>query len=396
MKTVRFHSLVVVFAVLTSVNLAYAQAGELAVEAAKFVINSEIKSKEAREKISEIQSTYEAWSKLLQDYNKKTGKVGDCKTIGFEQLSNNSDQTASFSYECGVRDGNVAYLEARNKSRIGNCPESSKYGMKFDNNKGYFENYSLPVNNACIFFEVPCGLRYVGSCPKDPVIRANRPNMGFVRGGVFEMGSSYSLESPIRRVKVDGFCISQYQVTQKTWQEIMGSNPSHFKDCDDCPVEQVSWSDAQIFIGKLNAKTGMKYRLPTEAEWEYAARGGCWSKGYKFCGSDKADQVAWHRKNSGAKTHPVGKKLYNEMVTYDMCGNVQEWVSDWYGKYNSSDVNNPKGPNSGSSRVVRGGSWTHYEHECGVSNRGSAAPNERKNFIGLRLVHPPIEKKEEK
>ncbi|MDR0515581.1 MAG: formylglycine-generating enzyme family protein [Fibromonadaceae bacterium] len=406
MKTnaVNHFLLTMAFAVLMSASFANAQlqVADAVVAFGKFVINENIKSKEAREKISEIQSSYETWSKLLNDYSKKTGSVGDCKTIGFEQLSNNSEQTKNFSYECGVReDGKVAYLDVKSKSKIGNCEEASKYGMKFDIRKQYFENYSFPVKNDCIFFEVPCELRYVGSCPKEPVSRAPFPTfvfMKYVKGGLFEMGSSYSLEMPIRRVKVNDFCISNYQVTQKKWQEIMGNNPSHFKDCDNCPVEQVSWDDTQEFIKKLNAKTGMKYRLLTEAEWEYAARGGCASKNYKkYCGSDNVNEVAWNGKNSKGKTHPVGEKKGNELGLLDMCGNVREWVSDWYGSYKSSDTDNPKGPNSGSKRVTRGGSGagydSPYDNACEVSTRGSAAPNERKKSIGFRLAHPPIEEK---
>ena len=144
----------------------------------------------------------------------------------------------------------------------------------------------------------------------------------------------------------------------------MGNNPSHFKRYNN-PVEQVSWDDCQEFIKKLNALTGLKFRLPTEAEWEYAARGGKKSRGYKYSGSNNIDNVAWNRANSErlAKTHKVGTKSPNELGIYDMSGNVDEWCQDWYGSYSSEAQTNPKGPNGGNRRVNRGGNIYSYS-EC--------------------------------
>ena len=151
-------------------------------------------------------------------------------------------------------------------------------------------------------------------------------------------------------------------------------------------LKNVSWNDIQEFITKLNAQTGKKFRLPTEAEWEYAARGGNQSKGYKYSGSNSISDVAWYDDNSGDKTHPVGQKTPNELGIYDMSGNVWEWCQDWYGDYSSSSQTNPTGPSSGSYRVLRGGSWNNGARNCRVSNRGSYNPDSRSYRSGFRLA----------
>jgi len=173
-----------------------------------------------------------------------------------------------------------------------------------------------------------------------------------VKGGTFTRDGS--------NVTVGDFYICKYEVTQELWEEVMGNNPSEFTEGENLPVENVSWDDAQEFIRKLNSITGKKYRLPTEAEWEFAARGGNNSKGYKYSGSDDINQVAWYDDNSGNRTYPVGQKAPNELGIYDMSGNVWEWCSDWYGDYPSGAVTNPTGPVNGSNRVFRGGSWDYY------------------------------------
>jgi len=152
-------------------------------------------------------------------------------------------------------------------------------------------------------------------------------------------------------------------------------------------VEYVSWNDCQEFIGKLNARTGMRFRLPTEAEWEYAARGGSRSKGYKYAGSDNLDEVGWYDENSGFHTHPVGEKKANELGLYDMSGNVSEWCQDWYGDYSSEAQTNPTGPQSGGYRVLRGGSSWFIAGDCRVSYRNfDYVPGYRNVSNGLRLV----------
>ena len=165
----------------------------------------------------------------------------------------------------------------------------------------------------------------------------------------------------------------------------MGENPSKHKG-DNLPVEQVSWNDCQEFIKKLNALTGKNFRLPTEAEWEYAARGGNKSRGYKYSGSNNIDDVAWYYGNSGAETHPVKSKQPNELGIYDMSGNVDEWCQDWYGDYSSATQTNPKGATTGSRRVNRGGSWGDNARYCRSSNRRGYDPGDRIHVIGFRLV----------
>lgn len=218
-------------------------------------------------------------------------------------------------------------------------------------------------------------------------------DMVYVEGGTFTMGATseqgsdaYSDERPTHSVTVSDFYIGKYEVTQAQWRAVMGSNPSYFTG-DNLPVKQVSWDDIQEFITKLNTMTGKTFRLPTEAEWEYAARGGNKSKGYKYSGSNTLDNVAWYTNNSSRKTHPVGQKQPNELGLYDMSGNVWEWCQDWYGSYSSSSQTNPTGPSSGSCRVLRGGSWVRNARRCRVSYRdGRTFPDYRSYDSGFRLA----------
>lgn len=187
-------------------------------------------------------------------------------------------------------------------------------------------------------------------------------NMVYVSGGTFTMGATSeqgsdvrSDEKPTHSVTLSSYYICKYEVTQALWRAVMGSNPSNFKG-DNLPVESVSWNDCQTFINRLNSYTGRNFRLPTEAEWEFAARGGNYSRHYKYSGSNYIGDVAWYDNNSGNRTHPVGTKQPNELGLYDMSGNVYEWCSDWDGSYSSYSQSDPTGPNSGSCRVERGGS----------------------------------------
>jgi len=215
-------------------------------------------------------------------------------------------------------------------------------------------------------------------------------DMVYVEGGTFQMGSNAGSndEKPVHRVSISSFYIGKYEVTQKQWREVMGTNPSRFSGCDNCSVERVSWNDIQEFIRKLNEKTRMNYRLPTEAEWEYAARGGNKSRGYKYSGSNTVGDVAWYYENSGKKTHAVGLRQSNELGIYDMSGNVYEWCSDWYSDiyYKTTPVDNPKGSYTGEYKVLRGGSWSSNEHFCRSANRDVFFPDYSNYYNGFRLA----------
>ena len=214
-----------------------------------------------------------------------------------------------------------------------------------------------------------------------------------VEGGTFSMGATseqeydaLSCEKPVHSVTLSDYYIGETEVTQELWEAVMGSNPSEFKGNNQRPVENVSWNDCQEFIKKLNKLTGKNFRLPTEAEWEYAARGGKYSRGYKYSGSNNADEVAWYGNNSGFNTHPVATKKANKLGLYDMSGNVWEWCNDWYGRYQSYSQTNPTGPSEGDSRVLRGGSWSGNDWSVRVSNRDNYAPGFRYIDFGLRLA----------
>ena len=211
-----------------------------------------------------------------------------------------------------------------------------------------------------------------------------------VEAGTFTMGATAEMknpdvdEKPTHRVTlINDYYIGKYEVTQALWQTVMGNNPSYFKG-DNLPVEQVSWKDCKKFLSKLNRITGKMFRLPTEAEWEYAARGGNKSRGYQYSGSNNLSDVAWYDDNSGNKTHAVGTKQPNELGIYDMSGNVLEWCQDRYGKYNSSSQINPTGVNSGSNRVFRGGRGN--ARSCRSSFRFGITLRFRNKYLGLRLV----------
>ncbi len=234
--------------------------------------------------------------------------------------------------------------------------------------------------------------------------------MVFVEGGTYTMGATpeqgsdaYDWEKPTHSVTLSDYYIGETEVTQELWKAVMGNNPSYFEG-DNLPVEQVSYEDVKTFITKLNQKTGKTFRLPTEAEWEYAARGGKKSRGYKYSGSNNIDDVAWYYENSGDKrlnddtwdvdeldrnncrTHPVKTKQPNELGIYDMSGNVYEWCSDWYGDYSRNAQTNPQGPSFGSNRVFRGGSWDDDAERCRVAFRDGSLPSGRYDILGFRLA----------
>ena len=222
--------------------------------------------------------------------------------------------------------------------------------------------------------------------------------MVFVKGGEFTMGDdngNYLDETPSHKVFVSDYYIGKYPVTQKQWSELIGSNPSNFKGDDSCPVEQVSWDDAQEFLKKLNTKTGKNFRLPTEAEWEYAAGGGASTRRTKWAGTNNESELgdyAWYYKNSEDKTHPVGTKKPNSLGIYDMSGNVLEWCNDRYSntyyeecKHNGL-VKNPTGPEEGPDRVLRGGSYYGGAVFSRVAIRNRTAPGSYWFYLGFRFL----------
>ncbi len=196
-------------------------------------------------------------------------------------------------------------------------------------------------------------------------------------------------EKPPRDVQVAAFSIGKYEVTQAQWRAVMDRNPSGNEGCDQCPVENVSWNDIQDFLKKLNAMTGKRYRLPTEAEWEYAARGGNKSKNFLYSGSKTLGDVAWYDDNSGSETHPVGKKAANELGLYDMSGNVWEWCEDnWHDNYKGAPKDERAWVDSsrGGYRVLRGGSWSYDAGSCRVAYRDSDNPTYQFSYYGFRLA----------
>lgn len=249
-----------------------------------------------------------------------------------------------------------------------------------------------------------------------PILEKLIADMVKVEGGTFTMGATseqgsdyYSDERPTHQVTLSDYYIGKYEVTQQLWEYVMsysgtcadgssmsayasdvwlGSNPSSSYGVGDYyPAYYVSYDDiVDIFLPRLNKITGKTFRLPTEAEWEFAARGGKQSRGFKYSGSDNIGVVAWYTGNSGGKTHQVGTKQPNELGIYDMSGNVFEWCSDWYGSYSSSAQTNPTGPSSGSYRVLRGGSWNSYAGYCRVSSRSYDYPSSRYDSRGFRVV----------
>ena len=225
------------------------------------------------------------------------------------------------------------------------------------------------------------------------LLKSLKQQMVVVPGGTFTMGCTeeqsncFISEKPAHQVQVNSFSISKHEVTQELWDAVMGKNPSFFEYCARCPVEWVSWNDIQVFLEKLNAVTGEQYRLPTEAEWEYAARGGQQSRGYQYAGSDDPDAVSWYMENSGEKTHPVGQKAANELGLYDMSGNVWEWVEDcWHWNYEGAPMDGSAWVSRDRYRVLRGGSWSHDPGLLRSAYRFWINPGDRSNSGGFRVA----------
>ncbi len=234
--------------------------------------------------------------------------------------------------------------------------------------------------------------------PKVSTTNVNAVVQGIIASMVEVIGSSFLMgatseqmdganddELPTHYVNLPSFYMGSHEVTQEEWKTVMGKNPSRFKGAKR-PVDNVSWHDCQAFISKLNSLSRKRFRLPTEAEWEFAARGGDRSRGYIYSGSNNVSRVAWCAATSGSRTHDVEAKSPNELGIYDMTGNLWEWCADWYGYYDSEMQNNPAGPNSGSTKAIRGGGWNGGPENCRVSNRDARSPNYRSDRLGLRLA----------
>ena len=222
---------------------------------------------------------------------------------------------------------------------------------------------------------------------QDPLLKELGITMVDIPAGSFSMGSNvgYKWEKPAHQVTLSAFQLAQYEITQGQWQAVMGSNPSHFKNCGyTCPVEKVSWEGVQAFIHTLNQKTGGVYRLPTEAEWEYACRSG--GKSQQYCGGNDLGVLAWRDDNSNTKTHPVGQKLANGLGLYDMSGNVWEWVQDWYDDYLNKSLTDPTGPANGTRRILRGGGWVNDTSFSRSTFRIDQSPGYFQPDVGFRLA----------
>ena len=252
-------------------------------------------------------------------------------------------------------------------------------------------------------------INYILNPPEPPsnqtfTVKGVNFDMIAVEGGTFTMGATEEQgsdvdrdESPTHQVTLSSYMIGKTEVTQELWEAVMGKSLSQIASelgnstrgvGSNYPMYYVSWEDCQEFITKLNALTGKTFRLPTEAEWEFAARGGTKSQGFTYSGSNTVDDVAWYFDTSSSTTHPVATKAPNELGIYDMSGSVYEWCNDWYSRsyYTSESQTNPTGPDSGSNRVWRGGSWAGDARACRVSNRSSKDPTYRGNYLGLRLA----------
>lgn len=267
---------------------------------------------------------------------------------------------------------------------------SNSLGSQFSDMKTYVNDFIQRVaDNTVPYVERPFGFG-LKPLPNNGVITVNGVSFKMIKvsGGTFQMGKSAdgNDETPVHDVTLSDYYIGQTEVTQELWQAVMGSNPSFFNG-NKLPVEEVSWNDCQKFITKLNQLTGYNFRLPTEAEWEFAAKGGTQSRGYTYSGSNTIGDVAWYNSNSSRKTHEVATKAPNELGIYDMSGNVWEWCQDWGGDYSSSSQTNPTGPSSGSFRVARGGGWNISATYCRTAVRAYNAPSGGDNYMGFRLAH---------
>ena len=329
-----------------------------------------------------------------------------------EELTNSSYTTTEWTTRNGVNgrlvtsksNSNSIFLPAAGYRYGTSLGSAGSFGDYFSRSLGGDESYSA-YHLAFYSSDISChyGSRRSGFSVRPVRVRGFYTVNGVsfkmipVEGGTFQMGSddsdAWDWEKPVHQVTLSSFSIGETEVTQALWYAVMGAKPTSSKSWsadyglgDNYPAYYVSWDDCQTFIGKLNELTGQTFRLPTEAEWEYAARGGNKSNGYTYSGSNTIGDVAWYWDNSNTMTHDVATKAPNELGIYDMSGNVYEWCQDWLDDYSSGSQTNPTGPSSGSNRVVRGGSWYYYARDGRVSGRGSYTPSYSSNYLGFRLA----------
>lgn len=353
-------------------------------------IQTYLKSEKDRE-----EKEKEAEERRLNEEKSKQEKANKLQQIR-EQIENL--ETRKYQIEQEISEQEKALSGLRNEKRIVEdkifdlrCERDIIYG-----GKQHISSISLPKRPNVEIQEESTSKRL----PLITTFEVNGVSFDMIKveGGTFTMGGTseqgddaHGNERPAHQVTLSDYIIGETEVTQELWQAVMKSNPSIFKG-DNLPVENISWNDCQEFIKKLNQLTygrrpeGMVFRLPTEAEWEYAARGGQKSKHCRYAGSDNIDDVACYTKTTkDSGTHVVGTKLPNELGIYDMSGNVYEWCHDWYSNYGSGSQTNPTGPSTGSRRVLRGGSWCYYASRCRVSYRNSNTPGGRGGIIGVRV-----------
>lgn len=308
-----------------------------------------------------------AWEKLLAAYSDKNPYTDQDQTLRSKAQTQQSHWEAEARRLADAQAASLAAAQAKKQQMLAMAKVPSQ------------------PPNAGAPLKAPVGTS--GQTWRDP---ATGMEFVWVPGGTFEMGCGswtsecYSDEKPVHSVRLSGFWLGKFEVTQGQWQRVMGNNPSYFKKGDSYPVEQVSWDDAKEFISKLNAQGSAKFRLPTEAEWEYAARSG--GKPEKYAGGNDVASVAWYGSNSGSSTHAVGTKAPNGLGLYDMSGNVWEWCEDVFASYSSSSQDDPVVTGGGSSRVYRGGGWYNEPRSVRAANRNYYTPVYRVLNLGFRLA----------
>ena len=332
-----------------------------------YYLTEEQKALEGEELEKAIQEQLDSFGVTMEDYEKTAAdEIVDQKLRDYAvQDVSVSDEDVKADY-----DSKVAADEEKYKENAASWTTASN-------------------NGTTTLYYTPAGIRRV----KQILIKFKEDDQKVIDEANSKISDANSRELPVHQVTVSSFYIGQTEVTQALWQAVMGDNPSYFHG-PDLPVEQISWEDCQAFIAQLNRLTGCTFRLPTEAEWEFAARGGNESQGYKYAGGNDPASVAWYSYNDSWElrgtgyygTHAVATRLPNELMLHDMSGNVHEWCQDWYGDYSSAAVTDPTGPAGGTGRVYRGGSWYFDEWFCRVSFRNQFSPTYRSYGIGMRLA----------